>query len=108
MTNQPLHCDHECVCWWYYDHKRSGTASPCQSENCHHRFRIDGNAFTLSAPDGALERAQAYMKKCTEKFQKENPCPKCGSHNVDIDWATPIFCRDCGYEWLPEKNSVDG
>jgi hypothetical protein len=40
MTALPpqLHCDHECVCWWYYDHQKSGSAAPCQSEKCHHRF----------------------------------------------------------------------
>jgi hypothetical protein len=38
MTSHPqLHCDHECTCWWYYEHKKSGTASPCESEKCHHR-----------------------------------------------------------------------
>jgi len=37
MTPHP-HCDHECVCWWYYDHQKSGSADPCESEKCHHRI----------------------------------------------------------------------
>lgn len=37
MANQKLHCDHECVCWWYYKHKHSGSAASCSSELCHHR-----------------------------------------------------------------------
>ena len=37
MTPHP-HCDHECVCWWYYDHQKSGSAAPCESEKCHHRI----------------------------------------------------------------------
>lgn len=39
-TVPQIHCDHECVCWWYYEHKKSGTASPCESEKCHHRFQF--------------------------------------------------------------------
>jgi hypothetical protein len=35
------HCDHECVCWWYYEHRSSGTAAPCKSNKCHHRIVID-------------------------------------------------------------------
>jgi hypothetical protein len=53
--------------------------------------------------DPALKTAQAYMVKCQEKFQRENPCPKCGSHNTDIDLFTPMFCLDCGYKWFPEE-----
>jgi hypothetical protein len=40
-TVPQIHCDHECVCWWYYEHKKSGTASPCESEKCHHRFQFN-------------------------------------------------------------------
>jgi hypothetical protein len=36
-TVEPQHCDHECVCWWHYEHKRSGSAAPCISKRCHHR-----------------------------------------------------------------------
>jgi hypothetical protein len=36
MTQRPQHCDHECVCWWYYNHQKSGSASPCQSDKCYH------------------------------------------------------------------------
>ena len=43
--------------------------------------------------------AKQYSDECHAKFQRENPCPKCGSHNTDIDWGTPRFCRDCGHEW---------
>lgn len=41
MTEPHLHCDHECVCWRYYDHKQSGSAAPCKSDKCRYRFRLD-------------------------------------------------------------------
>jgi Zn finger protein HypA/HybF involved in hydrogenase expression len=46
-----------------------------------------------------IERMGRRMKKRLEEFQEKNPCPKCGSHNVDIDWGCPIHCYGCGYEW---------
>ena len=48
-------------------------------------------------------RIMAIVEKDQEishkKFQDNNPCPKCGSHNVDIDLGTPMWCKDCGHEW---------
>lgn len=52
------------------------------------------------------EIVQNHSKRCQERFQRENPCPKCGSHNTDIDWGTPMFCRDCGYEWEKELREM--
>jgi hypothetical protein len=33
----PQHCDHECVCWLYFEYKKCGSAAPCQSDQCHYR-----------------------------------------------------------------------
>jgi hypothetical protein len=90
MTEPHPHCDHECVCWWYYDHKHSGSAAPCQSDKCHHRFRLDTTSAEQvleelvnredirHAPNDiriplqqALERAIWYMKKLGELRQQE-------------------------------------
>jgi hypothetical protein len=72
----------------------------------HSDFQSERDLFGINENDSAMKSARVYMAKCQEKFQMENPCPKCKSHNTDIDWGTPMFCRDCGYEWLPQ--SKDG
>ena len=53
-----------------------------------------------------LQKQIEYIfKREQEEYQKENPCPKCGSHNVDCDlcWIDGAdscwveYCNNCGY-----------
>lgn len=56
--------------------------------------------------DPAVIAARKYMEACEKKYQDENPCPKCGSHNTHLDlnyisgarssWSE--YCDDCGWE----------
>ena len=65
-----------------------------------HSNFTDDDPFGLNTPNNeSIIRAREFVDACERKFRKENPCPKCGSHNVNIDWGTPIFCLDCGHEW---------
>jgi hypothetical protein len=45
----------------------------------------------------AVKAAISYSDMCHRKFQAEHHCPRCGSHNVDIDWETEMYCNDCGW-----------
>jgi Zn finger protein HypA/HybF involved in hydrogenase expression len=63
--------------------------------HCGHKF--EPNPFEIDRED--LKWVAKYMNDCDEKFKEEHPCPKCGSHNVDIDLGTPMWCNDCGYRW---------
>ena len=49
--------------------------------------------------DPIVIRVKKYMDDCNKKFKDENPCPKCGSHDVDCDWGSPTWCNNCGHEW---------
>jgi hypothetical protein len=60
---------------------------------------FDDTQGAISFDSDVLNKVTKHMNACTEKFRRENPCPKCGSYNVDIDWGTPIICADCGYSW---------
>lgn len=63
---------------------------------CNHAFEYN----ICEDIDPAIElRIKKYNVSCDKKFKEEHPCPKCGSHNVDIDWATPMWCNDCGHRW---------
>jgi hypothetical protein len=64
---------------------------------CGHRF--EHNLLDIDADDPTMKIVQKHMDACDKKFKEENPCPKCGSHNVDVDCGTPIWCEDCGHEW---------
>ena len=65
--------------------------------NCGHKF--DHNILDVDPDDPVVKAVEKYMNTCDENFKKNNPCPKCGSHNVDLDWGTPIWCNDCGHRW---------
>lgn len=65
--------------------------------HCGHRF--DHNILDIDSDDPIMKAVEKHMNECDEKFRRNNPCPKCGSHNVDLDWGTPIWCNDCGYRW---------
>ena len=59
-----------------------------------------GHKFEHGLIDSKIkDSVKKHMDDCAKKFNEENPCPKCGSHNVDIDWGTPMWCNDCGYRW---------
>jgi hypothetical protein len=64
---------------------------------CGHTFEYD--ILQIDENDPKMIAIEKYHEECEKKFQDENPCPKCGSHNVDCDWGTPTWCNDCGYEW---------
>jgi predicted nucleic-acid-binding Zn-ribbon protein len=63
--------------------------------------------------DKATEQATRYMDECRRKYQQENPCPKCGSHNTHIEpiaiygpksaWIE--YCDDCGWS---KKTDCEG
>ena len=54
----------------------------------------------------AMVRATRFMQRCEEKYQRENPCPQCGSHNTHLEptaisgaysaWVE--WCDDCGWK----------
>lgn len=62
--------------------------------------------MTEKGIDEAMELAQRMIDRAHKKYQDENPCPKCGSHNVDFDliyisgprsgWVE--WCHDCGWK----------
>jgi hypothetical protein len=79
MSDNPvpqIHCDHECVCWWYYEHKKSGTASPCESEKCHHRFQFN-------------DERTAQCKNCIRKRHRD-----CMYHGYPKD----TIPKSCAYK----------
>ena len=65
--------------------------------NCGHKFNHD--ILEIYPDDPIMKTVKKHMDECDEKFKAENPCPKCGSHNVDCDLMTPMWCNDCGHEW---------
>ena len=65
--------------------------------NCGHKFEHD--PFHFEEDDPIVQGVKTLMDACDTKFKADNPCPKCGSHNVDIDLGTPMWCNDCGWEW---------
>jgi Zn finger protein HypA/HybF involved in hydrogenase expression len=65
--------------------------------NCNHKFEPDTLHFDPDDP--IVKSVKKHMDACDIKFKADNPCPKCGSHNVDIDLGTPMWCVDCGWEW---------
>jgi|WetSurMetagenome_2_1015567.scaffolds.fasta_scaffold114924_3 DNA-directed RNA polymerase subunit RPC12/RpoP len=64
---------------------------------CGNKFEHD--LLNFDPEDPIMKAVEKYSEECDEKFKKEHPCPKCGSHNVDIDWGTPMWCNDCGHKW---------
>ena len=80
----------------------------------------------LMVAEVQLERALELLKSTKEEFNRQNPCPKCGSANIEYvstpkkpsNWigtfisalvagsATPIdkvyHCFDCGHEYRDE------
>lgn len=56
--------------------------------------------------DPAVKMAKRYMDFIYEKYCRENPCPVCGSHNVDIElnWMNGAhmsgseWCNECGWK----------
>jgi hypothetical protein len=56
--------------------------------------------------DPAYIAASKYMDSLEKKYQRENPCPECGSHNTHLDlnyisgahsgWSE--YCDDCGWK----------
>lgn len=75
----------------------------CKKINNRLSMRYDHPIEEFFVEQEAIDHAQRFIKSCQERFQKENPCPKCLSHNTDIDLGTPIYCNDCGFEWLPNE-----
>jgi DNA-directed RNA polymerase subunit RPC12/RpoP len=71
---------------------------------CGHRF--DHDLLEFDPEDPEMKAIGERMDECDKKFKAENPCPKCGSHNVDIDLGTPIFCKDCGYDGIKLKLGI--
>lgn len=65
--------------------------------NCGHKFEHD--CMHLEPDDPIVIQVKKHMDECDNEFKEKNPCPKCGSHNVDIDLGTPMWCNDCGWEW---------
>jgi transcription elongation factor Elf1 len=65
----------------------------------------------MNEDDYALKIAQGIIDRAHEKYQKENTCPMCGSHDVDFDllyicgphsgWVE--WCNSCG--WLEETKT---
>ena len=64
---------------------------------CGNKFDHDPTKFDPEDP--IVKSVKKYMNDCEKKFKENNPCPKCGSHNVDVDWGTQVWCNDCGYRW---------
>lgn len=58
-----------------------------------------------------MHKLQRAQEKRDQKYRDENPCPACGSHNVDFDimyisgphsgWIE--WCNDCGWEKRTES-----
>ena len=56
-------------------------------------------------------KVEEFLNRAFSNYQEENPCPKCGSHNVDIDLAAlgdgcvagSEWCNDC--EWKIDINT---
>ena len=67
-----IHCDHECVCWWYYEHKKSGTASPCESEKCHHRFQFKQTIPLPNSADLLLIAHDEWKRREERKHQHDH------------------------------------
>lgn len=59
--------------------------------------------FDLNDPD--VINARAVMAWQLKQYRENNPCPKCGSHNVDIEldcisgahMSGSEWCNDCGW-----------
>lgn len=59
----------------------------------------------------ALKLAREFMAHCMSQYKEQNPCPKCGSHNVDIEinningaeMSGSEWCNDCG--WRNDTNT---
>jgi Zn finger protein HypA/HybF involved in hydrogenase expression len=64
--------------------------------NCNHTFEYNILEDVNTETESIIRK---HMKYLDDKFKMDNPCPKCGSYNVDLDWGTPMWCIDCGYEW---------
>jgi predicted RNA-binding Zn-ribbon protein involved in translation (DUF1610 family) len=53
-----------------------------------------------------IERAKRFMENLDKQYQKNHPCPQCGSHNVHIEIycigggsvAGSEWCDDCGWK----------
>lgn len=60
----------------------------------------------MNEDDKAMKIAQAIMDKAAKKYRDENPCPECGSHDVELDilyisgprsgWVE--WCNTCGWK----------
>jgi hypothetical protein len=79
------------------DIKRGGDEMITKCPNCGHKF--EPNLAQFDQDDPIMKMVKKHTDECDKKFKREHPYPKCGSHNVDIDWGTPIWCNDCRYEW---------
>jgi hypothetical protein len=106
-----LHCDHECVCWWYYEHKKSGSAAPCESTKCHHRFRIPyqnerelikpGDRRTCEYQEIETYPADEYVY-CTSPEKCEFQCPSRADEKIYCD--KKVISYDAAIEQAARKD----
>lgn len=67
-----------------------------------------------------IDIASGFLNRLfSDDYQKENPCPDCGSHNVEIDIGGlgdgylfgEEWCNDCGWQketsTLPDNEGDD-
>ena len=72
-----------------------------------YRKTMDAFEKAMNNPnDPAVIRARAVMAWQLKQYREKNPCPKCGSHNVDIElncisgphMSGSEWCNDCGWK----------
>ena len=60
----------------------------------------------LSPDETMKENIARFFDNLRKEYQEKNPCPNCGSHNVEIEITTISnalvagieWCNDCGWE----------
>jgi len=65
--------------------------------------------------DEFMKKARRIFEAAEEKYRKDHPCPKCGSHNVDFDityicgpysgWVE--WCNDCGWKKVTDTHNKE-
>lgn len=63
-------------------------------------------SMVINLNDDDVDIATEFLNKLFSDYQKDNPCPDCGSHNVEIDIGGlgdgclfgEEWCNDCGWE----------